>query len=455
MILAELVRRGRGERILVVTPAARAGADAARAVDPVRAAVRPARLDRHPAGPAEAAGHPQPVHLLQAGHHLDRHPEEPTATGRHLRSQQLGRGRHRRVAQPHQHGHPEQPSSPGSWRRNTDALILASATPHNGKKESFAELIRLLDPTASPTATSSPRRGRARCHPPAPAQPGGREPRSAPTGPSGRSRATSLVPAIAGRGRDRRRAAQTSGCTRRAAARRTPATTQRAVPVDAGQGVPVLARPRWPSRSSSAAQALDSDADAAHELEALRTGSTSSTDDALDDASRRKYDALVEHLQRDRRRHRDSRRGRWSSPSGSPPCTGCASSCRRTLGLTADSVAILHGGLTDVEQQEIVEELQAGDLADPRAGHRRRRLRGRQPAPQCHHLIHYDIPWSLIRIEQRNGRIDRYGQQHPPRITALLLEPSDATVRRRPAGADAAAGEGARGAHARSATPPR
>ena len=88
----------------------------------------------------------------------------------------------------------------------------------------------------------------------------------------------------------------------------------------------------------------------------------------------------------------------------------------------------MHGSLSDVEQQEIVEQfrqahtpvriLVTGDVASE----------GVNLHTQCHHLVHYDIPWSLIRIQQRNGRIDRYGQEHEPEITSLLLDPKDAEV---------------------------
>ena len=94
------------------------------------------------------------------------------------------------------------------------------------------------------------------------------------------------------------------------------------------------------------------------------------------------------------------------------------------LKLTGKQAVVLHGGLTDVEQQEIVGDFKkasspvrvliTGDLASE----------GVNLHAQCNQLVHYDIPWSLIRIEQRNGRIDRYGQRKPPQITTLLLSPA-------------------------------
>ncbi len=39
---------------------------------------------------------------------------------------------------------------------------------------------------------------------------------------------------------------------------------------------------------------------------------------------------------------------------------------------------------------------------------------------RCHHLIHLDLPYNPNRLEQRNGRIDRYGQCHDPEIRYLF-----------------------------------
>ncbi len=93
------------------------------------------------------------------------------------------------------------------------------------------------------------------------------------------------------------------------------------------------------------------------------------------------------------------------------------------LGLERDQHLVLHGGLADVKQMDVIEKfgladnnvrlLFTGDMASEGVNLHR----------QCHHLIHFDLPWSLITIEQRNGRIDRYGQEHSPDIRALIQTP--------------------------------
>lgn len=40
---------------------------------------------------------------------------------------------------------------------------------------------------------------------------------------------------------------------------------------------------------------------------------------------------------------------------------------------------------------------------------------------RCHHLLHLELPYNPNRLEQRNGRIDRYGQTKEPEVCYLYL----------------------------------
>jgi superfamily II DNA or RNA helicase len=94
---------------------------------------------------------------------------------------------------------------------------------------------------------------------------------------------------------------------------------------------------------------------------------------------------------------------------------------RKDLNLNESTVQELYGGMNDQEQQKIVEDfgraeapiriLVASDVASE----------GINLHYLSHRLIHFDIPWSLMVFQQRNGRIDRYGQQEQPDIRYFMI----------------------------------
>lgn len=307
---------------------------------------------------------------------------------------------------------------------NTDALILASATPHNGKAESFAELIRLLEPTAvRPDGTVIENEVkrliiRRHRHSPEVAKAVGadwaerREPQNW------------LVPASAEENAVARELDEVwlhpeggSSPHSGTAAGLFPWTLAKAfLSSPAALTETIKERIKRLGPNSTAAQQIEIDA-----LTSLRELSQK-----VSDGSSGKYDKLVAYL-----------RDIGVSPTSTtravifaervPTLHWLEKKLRQDLKLSGEQVRILHGGLNDQEQQAIVESfkqasspirvLVTGDVASE----------GVNLHLQCHELIHFDIPWSLIRIEQRNGRIDRYGQKTPPQISTLLLDPSSET----------------------------
>ena len=106
-----------------------------------------------------------------------------------------------------------------------------------------------------------------------------------------------------------------------------------------------------------------------------------------------------------------------------------AEQLRKDLKMSGKQIVEISGSMTDKDQQEIVENfgrsespvrvLVASDVASE----------GLNLHYLSHRLIHFDIPWSLMVFQQRNGRIDRYGQQKRPDIRYMLIDSDNKRIK--------------------------
>lgn len=84
----------------------------------------------------------------------------------------------------------------------------------------------------------------------------------------------------------------------------------------------------------------------------------------------------------------------------------------------------LHGGLSPRERVLVIDEFRdrGGTLLATDAA-----SEGLNLHPTCHVVIHYELPWSPARLEQRTGRVDRIGQRHT--VHEILLVARDTAER--------------------------
>ncbi|WP_225631672.1 DEAD/DEAH box helicase [Streptomyces solaniscabiei] len=444
ILLAELIRRGRGERILVVTPA--------HVLEQfqrelwTRFSIPLVRLDSTgiqriqqdiPAGRNPFAYFKRAIISVDTlksdvyAHHLENTDwdavvidESHNLVNRNTKNNHLAR----------------------LLARRSDAFVLASATPHNGDAQSFAELIGMLDEAAIADPSSYDvkdlghlyiRRTKT-----------DREVRDslkgewADRGPSkpviakATEKEEAVLAELAARWIPSDPAASSVCVDSMVAYNLLKAflSSHRAFQTSVAARTKTLEKPLKVRKGQDAAQL-----EAARQIERKAIVDLARLADDLGDDDSSKLDALVKALEEigvgpgsDTRVVVFSERIptlKWLAETV-PARLGFPRTKQLEQGEKDSKPWKAYGGVVEVmhadasgeeEQQRIVEEfglatkpvrlLFTGDVASE----------GVNLHQQCNELIHYDLPWSLIRIEQRNGRIDRYGQKKSPRFRALVL----------------------------------
>lgn len=411
MILAELIRRGRGERILVVTP--KHVMEQFQQELWTRFAIPLVRLDSQgiqkvrqklPASKNPFTYFPRVIVSMD------------TLKAPKYRAQ-LEKVRWDAVVIDEIHNATNAGSQNNELARTlaptTESLILASATPHNGREDSFKEILRLLDPlSVLPDGSIDMEAAKKLII---------RRHRNSP------EVASVVGEKWAKRGEPRNilvDASPEENAVARAIAEdwvHTPATTanDRLFPWTLVKAF--LSSPAALSESISARQNLDKPKEHGKlaRLEELNAKVT--------EENSNKFAALIDYLMEIGVKKGSDRRVVIFSERVAT-LQWLQENVSKHLKLPKGAVKVMHGGLSDSDQLALIDEFKrtdtplrvliTGDVASE----------GVNLHAQCHHLVHYDIPWSLIRIQQRNGRIDRYGQEHEPEITSLLLDPKDAEV---------------------------
>lgn len=311
--------------------------------------------------------------------------------------------------------------------RRSDALIMLTATPHNGKRESFASLMRMLDPTVLPAKADYTKEDVEHL----------------------------FVRRFKSDVREQIRQEFPEREIFKFSARATPAENAAfdALAIlrlksdeSARDGAMLFRTTLEKSLFSSPAaclQTLDERLrrtrakDAAHpdlvSLQSLRDAVA-----AIGPAQFSKFNELVCHL-RGQASAAGGDRWRWDGKTADDRLVVFTERIEtlnflhehlpKALGLPASAVAILHGQLPDDDMQKIVEDfgktlsplrlLIASDVASE----------GLNLHYCAHRLVHFDIPWSLMVFQQRNGRVDRYGQTKTPLLAYCMTEAADEKIR--------------------------